>query len=98
MKADLIWSRNLFNSLRDGGTWGVPRSGLVFCRRGDALHLVTRIPFTDDMASAAAAGRDVPPDARALRAYQDADMALIRSRFEEAGIKIVDATVDAKVE
>ena len=36
------WCRNLFDSLSDGGTWGVPRSLLTFHKRGNQLVLVER--------------------------------------------------------
>ena len=90
--SDTRWSRNLFNSLRDGGTWGVPRSGLVFQRRGKTLHLIARMPFDEELAAAARAGHDVPADAAALRRYQDQDFAAIRDRFAVAGIGVFEAT------
>ena len=92
MSADARWCRRTFDSLVDRGRWAVPRSGLIFERRGTVLHLVSRMPFTDELSAAATAGRDVPADAAALRTYQDRDLALIRSRFEEAGLAIVDST------
>jgi hypothetical protein len=36
------WCKNLFNSLADGGTWGVPRTLLTFRKRGQQLVLVER--------------------------------------------------------
>ena len=44
---DITWSRNLFAALNEGGTWCVPRSGLVFNKRGGALVLITRLPGFD---------------------------------------------------
>lgn len=84
--ADRVWCRNHFAAMADGGRWGVPRSGLIFKREGATLVLVERMPWTDELAEAAGAGRDVPVDADALRAYQDADAALILRTFREAGI------------
>ena len=86
--SDLAWCRSLFESLNERGIWGVPRSGLIFEKRGGSLVLVKWMPWMDELAEAAAAGDDVPADAAALRAYQDADYELIRSRFEAAGISV----------
>lgn len=88
--SDLAWCRAHFASMADGGVWGVPRSGLVFCRRGEALVLVERMPWTSEMAEAAELGRDVPGSEEELRAYQDADYETIRGRFEAAGITVTD--------
>ena len=34
------WCKNLFATIKDGGAWAVPRSGLVFRKEGNALRLV----------------------------------------------------------
>lgn len=36
------WARKIFACMADGGTWTIPRSGLVFQRRGDGLVLIER--------------------------------------------------------
>ena len=41
------WSRNLFRMLKDGGRWGVPRSGLIYEKQGDTFALVERTPGHD---------------------------------------------------
>lgn len=84
--ADLAWCQQRFAQMREGGVWAVPRSGLIFERRGDALVLTGRMPWTLEMAAVFEQGADVPSSAGALRAYQDADYDLIRGRFEAAGI------------
>lgn len=33
------WCRQCFALIADGGTWAVPRSGLIFTRRGEDLAL-----------------------------------------------------------
>ena len=83
---DTAWCRQHFALMGEGGVWAVPRSGLVFTKRDGALVLTARMPWTDELAAAAAGGADVPRSPAELRAYQDADAALIRSRFEAAGI------------
>jgi hypothetical protein len=35
------WCRNLFNFLKEGGVWGVPRSGLIFQKRDGKLRLTS---------------------------------------------------------
>ena len=79
----LAWSMNLFDSIVDGGTWGVPRSGLIFNRHGDTLVLVMRMPHDPDM----------PLTPEQLHEYQQSDYECIRSRFEAAGIKVRDESV-----
>ncbi len=88
--ADLAWCRQRFALMRDGAVWAVPRSGLIFTRRGDVLILTSRMPWTDELAQAVAAdvGLDLPPSAGALADYQDADYELIRNRFKLAGIPV----------
>ncbi len=85
---DRAWCLSTFAMIRDGGVWGVPRSGLIFTRRGSELVLTDRMPWSEEIAVAASEGRDVPVDAEALRAYQDADYALIARKFEAAGIPV----------
>lgn len=33
------WCRKMFAALKDGGVWGIPRTGLIFRKRGNALVL-----------------------------------------------------------
>ena len=37
----VAWSRTVFNVMKEGATWAVPRSGLVFQRKGNGLVLVS---------------------------------------------------------
>ncbi len=94
--ADLAWCRQRFAEMSEGGIWAVPRSGLIFTRRGERLILTSRMPWTDELAQAVAAdvGLDLPPNARALAAYQDADYELIRARFAAAGIVVRSDVAD----
>jgi hypothetical protein len=79
--SDLEWSRRTFAMLNEGGVWGVPRSGLVFQKRGAELVLIDRMPWAEGM----------PLTAEELRTYQDEDFALIRDRFVAAGIQVGEA-------
>jgi hypothetical protein len=78
MSADAQWSKNLFASLNEGGVWGVPRSGLMFRKRGKEFVLFARMPHMKEM----------PITARQLRRQQNSDFAIIREKFAEAGIKV----------
>jgi hypothetical protein len=84
---DQQWSLNLFNRIAEGGTWAVPRSGLVFRKEKGSLVLVARMPYTDEIRAAAADGRDVPQDAETLRQYQDSDYAKIVEVFGGAVVR-----------
>ncbi len=81
MKLDQVhveWSRRHFNMMADGGTWGVPRSGLLYVRRGDRLVLQSRMPYDPAM----------PLTEKQLDEQQHADIKLIKKHFEAAGIKV----------
>lgn len=84
----VAWSRNLFGSIADGGTWAVPRSGLIFNRQGDALVLTMRLPHDPDM----------PLTPAQLHEYQQGDYETIRRRFEAAGIIVRDTSAAPSVE
>lgn len=73
--------------------WAVPRSGLLFRKKGKSLVLFARIPYTEEMSAAANDGCDVPKDEQALRSYQDTDYAKIAEIFGGAGITV---TTDVK--
>ena len=47
--AHVAWCRRHFDMLADGGKWGIPRSGLVFQRRGDRLVLIALMPWDPSM-------------------------------------------------
>lgn len=86
------WSRQRFNMMRDGGTWAVPRSGLIFTRRGNELHLTAKMPFMQEMADAARDGRDVPATREELESHQQQDFDCIAREFRRAGIETIDKT------
>jgi hypothetical protein len=78
-RAHIEWSRRHFDMLADGGWWGVPRSGLVFFRRGDMLVLEVCMPWQE--------GMSITEDE--LRKQQQSEYDGIKEHFEAAGVKVV---------
>jgi hypothetical protein len=78
MSTDLMWCNQMWNSLADGGTWAVPRSGLVFQKdkAKKRLVLIARMPYEEGM----------PGTAEDLRAYQESDFQAIAMRFALIGV------------
>lgn len=77
------WSLNMFRSLRIGGVWGVPRSGLVFTRTGPhTLALTEAMPHDPAM----------PISAEELLAQQASDFEAISLYMTQAGVAMSDAT------
>ena len=72
------WAADLFERLAEGGTWGVPRSGLIFSKAAERLLLVARMPWAEGM----------PITAEQLAAQQDADFDAIREVFEGVGVTV----------
>jgi hypothetical protein len=75
---DIDWSRERFRTLADGGVWGVPRSGLLWEKRGDELVLVARMPWIEEM----------PINAKQFKQQQDADIRIISEHMRAAGVKV----------
>ena len=80
-QSHLDWCRQMWEGVRDGGIWGVPRSGLVFQKDEQArrLTLTERMPHMPGM----------PGTAEEWAAYQDEDAEAIRLRFVSIGIEVV---------
>jgi hypothetical protein len=76
------WSRQQFRIIADGGTWAIPRSGLIFTKRGGALVLTSRMPHDPAM----------PITAAQLREQQDSDYDGTVLHFGAAGIAVTDET------
>jgi len=72
------WSRRQFAMMKDGGVWGIPRSGVVFQRQGDELVLLTRMPHEEGM----------PVTPEQLTEQQQSDVAVITAHFKAAGIRV----------
>lgn len=85
--AHVQWSRNLFNSLSEGGTWAIPRSGLIFVRHGEELHLTARMPHDPAM----------PCTREQLQEQQDADFNGVKDNFGAAGVTVADKSVKESV-
>jgi hypothetical protein len=76
--AHVEWSRRQFAMMKDGGVWGVPRSGLIFQRQDGELVLIDRMPHTQEM----------PVTPEQLAEQQRRDIAVITAHFEAAGITV----------
>jgi predicted transcriptional regulator len=81
-QAHIDWSRNLFETIRDGGAWGIPRSGLIFTKRGRTFELTARMPHDPAM----------PITVDELREQQDHEFGEVAKHFRAAGIAVVDKT------
>jgi hypothetical protein len=78
----VAWCRSFFDMLSDGGVWGVPRSAVMFQKRGEKLVLIDRMPYDPAM----------PITERELREQQDAELAVVSEWFGKAGIEVLDGT------
>ena len=78
----VAWSANIFRTIADGGGWGIPRSGLIFTKRGGELHLTARMPHDPSM----------PISAEQLLEQQQVDFDGTKAHFGAAGIPVVDKT------
>jgi hypothetical protein len=78
------FAKGVWNMLRDGGTWAVPRSGLIYQKREDekTLALISRMPWFE--------GMPIPADE--LRTYQDDDHEGVERIFRAISIDVVDHT------
>jgi hypothetical protein len=74
------WSQNHFATMIEGGSWGVPRSGLIFQKRGNKLICILRMPHDPKM----------PLTAEQLKEQQDTELRGIRKSFEAIGVTVVD--------
>ena len=80
---EITWTSNRFESLTIGGTWAVPRSGLVFTRTDvDVLTLTGRMFHIPTM--------PLTPDK--LWDVQTEDFECIATRARAAGITCIDKT------
>jgi hypothetical protein len=78
------WSRQRFEQMADGGAWAVPRSGMIFVRRGERLELTARMPYVVGMPVA----KDV------FREQQRLEFESIERHFKAAGIAVIDVSKD----
>jgi hypothetical protein len=73
------WCSNMFAMLNEGGTWAVPRSGLIFQKRNGEFVLDKQMPWQPDLPG-------TPED---WAAFQADDFSAIREHFGAAGVKVV---------
>ena len=74
----IIWCHRLFATLSEEGTWTLPRSGLTFTKRWDALVLTSRMPWSPALGGS--------PESWSR--HQDEDYEINRIHFEAAGIRM----------
>lgn len=74
------WSKNLFNNLKEGGVWAVPRSGLMFTKTNGSFALTKLMPWDPLMSF----GKNE------LTKYQQEDYAIIAKHMRAAGISVTD--------
>lgn len=72
----------MFRMLAEGGSWAVPRSGLIFRKQGDALVLITQMPWQADL----------PGTPKDWAEFQADDFNTIREHFAAAGVEVTSDT------
>lgn len=80
--ASIAWSKKQFALLAENGAWAIPRSGMIFTRRGNKLVLTSRMPYQEEM----------PISAEKLADQQRREYLLCKRHFAAAGIQIEDET------
>lgn len=75
---DVEWCSVLYDSIVEGGTWAVPRSGMIFFKRGGGLVLVDTMPWETGM----------PITKEDLERQQRGEYDVIKEHFEAAGIPV----------
>ena len=75
------WCRAQHAMLREGGVWAVPRSGMIFTKRGDRFVLTLEMPWLPEMEGTITVAE--------LREQQNAEYESIREHFAVAGIEVV---------
>ena len=79
-KEHIAWSKNLYDKLKEGGSWVVPRSGLMFTKTSGSFALTKLMPWDPLMAF----GKEE------LSKYQQEDYAVIAKHMRAAGISVTD--------
>lgn len=82
------WCRNLFATIREGGVWMVPRSGMIFTKRAGRLVLTAEMPYMPEMEGRLTAEQ--------LREQQAGEFETIREHFRVAGIEVVKEDRDGE--
>ena len=76
------WGQNLWNSLEDGGVWGIPRCGLIYQKDEPEkrLVLIARMPWFEELSVNEAE----------LRARQDEDHEGVTKMMYAIGIEVTE--------
>ena len=74
------WCRMVFDGLRDGGMWALPRSALIWKKRGTCLILTDRMPYRPDL----------PYTEVDWHERQQSDFEATRDEFAKVGITVKD--------
>jgi hypothetical protein len=77
--AEVALRRNLFNRMAEGGTWDIPRSGMIFHKLDGALVLMTQMPWNKDM----------PISRKQFEEQQRHEFEATRRNFGAAGIPVI---------
>jgi hypothetical protein len=77
----IAWCRMLFHSLKDGGVWGIPRTGVMFQRAGDQLVFSDRLTMQYDS--------EMPLTKDEFDEQQAREIEDVREHFGAAGIAVV---------
>jgi len=74
------WCRQLWASLKDGGSWAIPRSGLIFVKQHGKLVLTMSMPYDEAMADV------ITPEQ--LKEQQDSDFNATVEHFGRVGVTV----------
>jgi hypothetical protein len=78
--AHVAWCRQHFAMMADGGTWAIPRSGMIFNKRGNTLVLAVVMPHMNGM----------PCTPEELIAQQRDEFENCREHFAAAGVTVIN--------
>jgi hypothetical protein len=91
-QSHVAWCKRHHASIKIGGVWGVPRSGLLFKKTAAGFDLENVMPYSPAMEQAFQAfGADVPGTAEELLEYQLNDFACVQRHNKEAGLEVTDS-------
>jgi hypothetical protein len=88
--AMIEWSGRQFAMIREGGVWAIPRSGMIFAKRGGRLELVAAMPWMPEMEGTITREE--------LRAQQTLEFFAVRRHFGAAGVEVVRPEPDEEGE
>lgn len=76
------FASQLWNSLTDGGVWGIPRCGLVYVKEAQEkrLVLIQRMPWEEGM----------PLFPEELRSHQDWDHERVVAMMNAIGVEVIE--------